>query len=163
MRFRTELFAVWFALPLWRATPPAEIPQSTQILLAQDCRKPTEGAVHAYRVTVASSSAQHEKGLSQRKKRLSSDEGMLFWFDPPRPQAVFWMKDTWIPLTLLYFDWDGKLLEQISLQVESDPRNPKKLYPSKPGGTAVGFALEVAGGLKFEPNVRLCLPQRLTN
>lgn len=160
MRFKPQLFALWVALPLWRAMPTAQIPVTTDVLLAEDCHKPSQVGAQQFRVSVAATPAQQEKGLSHRKNPLAPGEGMLFWFDPPRPQAVFWMKDTWIPLTLLYFDWDGKLIDQLALKVEADPTHPKTLYPSKPGEKAVGFALEVAADRKFASNVRLCLPKK---
>lgn len=56
-------------------------------------------------VEVASTPAQHEKGLMQRA-HLPEDSGMLFVFD--RPQRVcFWMKNTWIPLTAAFLLEDG--------------------------------------------------------
>lgn len=56
-------------------------------------------------VEVASTPAQHEKGLMQRD-HLPAQSGMLFVFD--RPKAVcFWMKNTWIPLTAAFMLDDG--------------------------------------------------------
>jgi uncharacterized protein len=49
---------------------------------------------------VASTPLQQEIGLMSRTE-LAADRGMLFPFDPPRGVS-FWMKNTLIPLDLIY-------------------------------------------------------------
>ena len=49
-----------------------------------------------YKVKEAKTPEEREKGL-QGVKELPSDEGMLFYFDPPEEECSFWMKDTPIP------------------------------------------------------------------
>ena len=61
-------------------------------------------------VDVALTEEEHEKGL-QGVKNLKDNEGMLFVF--PEPQQVsFWMKDTDIPLDIIFINED---LEVISV------------------------------------------------
>lgn len=59
-----------------------------------------------YKVQVADTEELREKGL-QNVESLPEDEGMLFIFDEPQ-DAGFWMKDTLIPLDIIYIneDWD---------------------------------------------------------
>jgi uncharacterized membrane protein (UPF0127 family) len=60
-----------------------------------------------YHIEVASTPAQSEKGLMYRTS-LPQGYGMLFPFNPPRPVS-FWMKNTKIPLDILFFA-NGRLL-----------------------------------------------------
>lgn len=65
-------------------------------------------------VELAITREQREKGLMKRK-HLPENEGMLFVFPEPDYQS-FWMKDTWIPLDLAFFDEEGFLIEVRSME-----------------------------------------------
>jgi uncharacterized membrane protein (UPF0127 family) len=65
-------------------------------------------ARHAFRVEVAASQEEQAKGLMFRTE-MGADEGMLFPHDPPR-RASFWMKNTVIPLDIIYIGVDGRIL-----------------------------------------------------
>lgn len=58
---------------------------------------------------IAALPAEQEKGLMFRKT-MGEDEGMLFVFTAPQPQA-FWMRNTTLPLDIGYFDATGELKE----------------------------------------------------
>ncbi len=61
-----------------------------------------------YKCKVAESDEDRIKGL-QNVKELPKNEGMLFIFD--KPQTVdFWMKDTLIPLDIIFVDEDCEVL-----------------------------------------------------
>lgn len=49
------------------------------------------------------------KGLQKREK-LSPDSGMLFYYDSPQILS-FWMKDTWIPLSIAFMDEKGRIVQ----------------------------------------------------
>jgi uncharacterized membrane protein (UPF0127 family) len=60
-------------------------------------------------VEVAQTPDQLEQGLMFRKS-LDRNEGMLFIFDTER-ELAFWMKNTFIPLSIGFFDKDKKLVD----------------------------------------------------
>lgn len=61
-----------------------------------------------YKVELAETEAEKEEGL-QGIKNLPNDQGMLFVYD--KPQTVgFWMKDTLIPLDIIFIDEDQEVI-----------------------------------------------------
>lgn len=61
-----------------------------------------------YSVQIAKTESEKEKGL-QGVKDLPENEGMLFIYD--KPQTVsFWMKNTFIPLDIIFIDEDQEVI-----------------------------------------------------
>jgi uncharacterized membrane protein (UPF0127 family) len=88
-------------------------------------------------VEIAATPAQQRQGLMFRKS-LAPDRGMLFTYARPQ-SAAFWMKNTLIPLDILYIAPSGKVL---SIVRNARPHD-ETLIPS--GGLVLGV-LEIAGG-----------------
>ena len=63
---------------------------------------------HKIIVEVVATADQRATGLMNRFS-LQPDHGMLFVFDRPQPLA-FWMKNTYIPLSIAYLDAGGAIL-----------------------------------------------------
>ena len=63
---------------------------------------------HAFDVELARSFAEQEKGLMFRTY-LGADEGMLFLREPP-DHASFWMRNTVIPLDIIFIGRDHRIL-----------------------------------------------------
>ena len=96
-----------------------------------------KGGAHRFDVEVASTPAEQEQGLMFRKS-LDADKGMLFPMDPPRI-ASFWMKNTLIPLDMLFVRTDGTIAF-IGANVAPYSRTPVS------AGIPVAAVLELAGG-----------------
>ena len=92
---------------------------------------------HALTVELATTPAQRGCGLSLREV-LPSNSGMLFVFPDSRSRS-FWMKDTFIPLSIAYLDRNGQILSIHNMA----PSQTEQKYPS---GQPASFALEVNQG-----------------
>ena len=116
--------------------------------LAADLTPITVGAA-TFQVEVARTTEERQRGLMFRRE-LPRNQGMLF-VQPPGP-AVFWMKNTYIPLDLLYFDADGKLLEIKA----NTPPCMMPTCPIYPSATAtVRYILEINAGAAAQRGLRV--------
>jgi uncharacterized protein len=97
--------------------------------------------VHRFRTEVAATAAEQARGLMFRTK-LGPDEAMIFPMDPPRG-ASFWMKNTVIPLDIIFIAPDGRI-SNISANAV-----PYDLSPRVSVGPVKGV-LELAGGRAAE-------------
>jgi len=95
------------------------------------------GRSHGFTVEVARTAEQQDRGLMFRT-RLGPDEGMLFPFDPPRP-ASFWMRNTLIPLDLIFIRPDGTIAR---IAANAVPRSEELVSVTEP----VTAVLEIPGG-----------------
>ena len=68
----------------------------------------TEKGKVEYKFESATSSAEREKGLMFRTS-LAGKTGMLFFFEFPT-KLIFWMKNTLIPLDMIFMDGDYRVL-----------------------------------------------------
>jgi len=93
-----------------------------------------------FSIEIAEDDASRSQGLMHRTE-MANDHGMLFIFQDDAPRA-FWMKNTKIPLDILYFDAGRRLL---SVQHDVPPcrADPCPLYPS---GAPARYVLELNAG-----------------
>jgi uncharacterized membrane protein (UPF0127 family) len=78
----------------------------------------TKNGRHTFRVEVAVSEEEQAKGLMFRTQ-MGADEGMIFPMDPPR-MAAFWMKNTVIPLDIVFIGPDHRVLNVAANAVPYD-------------------------------------------
>jgi uncharacterized protein len=67
---------------------------------------------------LAITAQQQQQGLMNRSF-LPHNQGMLFLIDPPR-NVTFWMKDTLIPLDIIFIDETKKIINIESAEVEQN-------------------------------------------
>lgn len=138
-RLASALLAlVWLVLPLAATaqTPQGE-PQPT--LPIEDLWIETErGARYHFDVEMATTPQQQSMGLMFREE-MATDAGMLFVFPEPRP-ASFWMRNTLIPLDMLFIDAGGRI---VNIHERTEPLSET----SRPSDGPVRGVLEINGGL----------------
>ena len=83
------------------------------------------GKTHRFTVEVARTLPEQETGLMNRPT-LAPDRGMIFPYNPPQPVA-FWMKNTMVPLDMIFVAPGGKILRISANAV------PYSLEPVPPG------------------------------
>jgi uncharacterized protein len=75
-------------------------------------------------VEVVSTPATRATGLMNRFS-LQQDHGMLFVFESPQPLA-FWMKNTYIPLSIAFIDARGKIINIEDMRPHDESRHLSK-------------------------------------
>ena len=97
-----------------------------------------DGGAARFAVEIADDEAERAQGLMNRD-RLGSGSGMLFVYDAPSDVA-FWMKNTLIPLDMIFLDDAGRVTRVHENAVPGD------LTPI-PGPPETLLVLEIKGGL----------------
>ena len=111
------------------------------------------GRSYPFKVWIAATDARREQGL-MFVKSLPPGRGMLFVFESPQLLS-FWMKNTLIPLDLLFVAADGRVIRI------AENAAPESLETISSMGAALGV-LELVGGtaqrLGLKPGVRIRHP-----
>ena len=105
----------------------------------------SRSGAHRFTVEVARTPEQQAQGLMNRQS-LAPDMGMLFPYDPPQ-NASFWMKNTLIPLDMIFIRENGT----VALVAENTV--PLSLDPI-PSLEPVSAVLEIAGGRAAELGIQ---------
>ena len=101
------------------------------VILSKDKR-------HRFSVEIADTPKEQRKGLMHRN-HLEQDRGMLFVFDN-RKMRAFWMKNTHIPLDMLFIGKSGRIRH---IHHNAKPNNRRRISSQVP----VRAVLEINGGL----------------
>jgi len=103
----------------------------------------SKGTTH-FKVEFVDNNRTRARGLMYRRS-LAADGGMLFDFKTER-EVAFWMRNTFIPLDMIFIRADGRVL---SIQRNAVPFDETPLS----SGGAVRGVLEIPGGRAAEIGV----------
>jgi hypothetical protein len=104
----------------------------------------SSNGTHRFKVDVAATPEQQERGL-MFVKSLAGDRGMIFPYNPP--QAVsFWMKNTLIPLDIIFIRSDGTIVRITHAKALDET--------ALPSGEPVSVVLEIRGGRAAELGIK---------
>jgi uncharacterized membrane protein (UPF0127 family) len=106
----------------------------------------TRNAQHVFTIEIARTPAQMQRGLMFRSY-LAPDHGMLFLYEEDRPVS-FWMKNTLIPLDLLFADASGRI---VRIAERTVPLSTELISSEEP----VRAVLEVNGGTASRLQVKV--------
>jgi len=96
---------------------------------------------YSFNVEIVDTPESRAKGLMFRQE-LAEDSGMLFDFKEER-EVSFWMRNTFIPLDMIFIDSAGVVK---TIHVNARPQDPTSI----PSEVPVQFVLEVPGGRSQE-------------
>jgi uncharacterized membrane protein (UPF0127 family) len=105
----------------------------------------THGSAEWFSVWIADTPGREEQGL-MFQRYLAPDQGMLFPQDPPRVMSM-WMKNTLIPLDMLFIDGRGKILY---IKANATPESEDIITYASP----IRAVLELGGGEAARRGIR---------
>jgi hypothetical protein len=123
------------AIAFWAAAAHAAEPSRRELVIA------TDGGQKAFQVEIADDPQERSKGLMFRRE-MAPEQGMLFDYGEEQP-ASFWMKNTYIPLDMIFVKADGTIE---SIAERTTPMSERSIKSQGP----VRFVLEINGGLSDE-------------
>lgn len=104
----------------------------------------TANGERSFTIEVADDASERSKGLMFRES-MDDDHGMLFVFDQTQPVG-FWMKNTPMPLDLLFIGQDGRVRDILP----GTPFSEAMISPGEP----VRFVLEFKAGTAARAGIK---------
>jgi uncharacterized membrane protein (UPF0127 family) len=113
----------------------------------------TAGGPRKFTVELAATPAQMEQGLMFRRS-LAPDAGMLFDYQAPS-MAMMWMKNTLIPLDMLFVDADGRI---VNIHERAVPGSLETIAATAPARAVIELNGGTAARLRIRPGDRVLFP-----
>jgi uncharacterized membrane protein (UPF0127 family) len=146
-RLVTSLAAAFAVVLILCANPAARAASVQPLEIA------TKSGVRVFLVEMAATEEEKTQGLMYRKE-LPDGKGMLFDFSPEQ-QISMWMKNTYIPLDMIFIRADGRILR---IAENTEPLSTKIISS---GGLARGVLEVIAGTAQkygIQPGDRVAHP-----
>lgn len=105
-----------------------------------------DARVHRFRVWVASDDMRRARGL-MFVQHLDDDQGMLFVY-PSAQKIGMWMKNTYIPLDMIFIDAAGKVTQVVE---NTKPHSLETIASEKPVLAVLELKAGTASRLKIAP------------
>jgi len=105
----------------------------------------TSDRIVVYQAEAAGTRPQKSRGLMHRE-HMPRNHGMLFLYDPPRKTAM-WMKNTHIPLDMLFINADGRI---VKIEENTEPMSTRTI----PSEGKVRAVLELNAGQVAEHGIK---------
>src|SRR3954449_11291842 len=141
------------ALLLLLAAVPATLAQQLRTFPTGELTIESASGKHKFHVELATTPAQLEQGLMFRRS-LAPDAGMLFDFQHPSPVSM-WMKNTFIPLDMLFIDDRGRI---INIAERAVPQSLDTLAAAAPARAVLELNGGTAARLGIRPGDRVVFP-----
>ena len=113
----------------------------------------TAGGPHKFTVELATTPVQMEQGLMFRRS-MPPDAGMLFDYAAPS-MAMMWMKNTLIPLDMLFVDADGRI---VNIHERAVPGSLETIAAAAPARAVIELNGGTAARLSIRPGDRVLFP-----
>ncbi len=111
------------------------------------------GGPHRFTVELAETPAQMAQGLMFRRS-LGADSGMLFDYKEPTV-ATMWMRNTLIPLDMLFVDEHGRI---VNIHERAVPQSDDVIAAAGPVRAVIELAGGAAARLGIKPGDRVLYP-----
>ena len=108
---------------------------------------------HKFKVEIAATPGQMQQGLMFRSS-LAADAGMLFDYGHPMP-AMMWMKNTLIPLDMLFVDSQGRI---VNIRERAVPGSLDTIAAAAPVRATIELNGGTAARLGIKPGDRVLHP-----
>jgi uncharacterized membrane protein (UPF0127 family) len=142
-----------FALLLFLPAASAALAQQLQTFPTGELTIESANGPHKFHVELATTPAQLEHGLMFRRN-LAPDAGMLFDFKTPSPVSM-WMKNTFIPLDMLFIDPKGRI---INIAERTVPHSLDPVAAAAPARAVLELNGGTASRLGIRPGDRVVFP-----
>ncbi len=112
------------------------------------------GVTHKFQVEIAETSGQRAQGLMFRRQ-MAADAGMLFLFEGSLQERAMWMKNTLIPLDMLFIDEAGKI---VRIEQRTVPHSLRAIRSGQPVAAVLELNAGTTSRLAIEPGDRVIYP-----